>query len=650
MSKSTIFRELILKVVIPVCLGFCVLAVFSYIHTKNLLLEAHSEKNLLLTNKIRHYLEFQDIALDAHEELLENMMKEYSHALVDNYFYSTQHIENADLNKIRLELGMNPVLDDIYIINRDGIVVNTTFKQDFGLNFFDFGEDHKNYLIEIFNEGEFVSERFTIEAKTNRLKKYTYQPTNDGKYIIEIGKYSFKADEIIETFKSYINNIAIENQSIANINLFIGADNPFSFNQGVKVKTGHEELLRDIFNTQTSKTIAYTENEKKLLAEYYYLDMRNTYLYKGMVVNIISDRSIEQRTLENELLKNILLFSLTIIVITYLIYRKSRNLSTPIKKLADHVSGISEGNYGSRIEIEGTSEVAELATRFNEMIEKIELRDKLNQEQHNKIEKQKEELIRINHELERLSIVASKTDNAIAIYDIDRTLTWINEGFVKLYGYTFNEVLHNIGSTLEEINNDPDVVNYFKICVRTKQSVNFESEATTKSAVKIWVHTTLTPILDSNNRVTHLISIDSNVTTIKQIENKLKEKNKDITDSINYAKKLQDAILPDSENIKNSFDESFVLLKPKSIVSGDFFWHMQQDDLIIVAAADCTGHGIPGAFMSIIGNYLLNQIIINGKIYDPGSILYQLRKDLYVSLKHRLHQPIQRDGIDIALC
>ncbi len=128
----------------------------------------------------------------------------------------------------------------------------------------------------------------------------------------------------------------------------------------------------------------------------------------------------------------------------------------------------------------------------------------------------------------------------------------------------------------------------------------------------------------------------------------ISEKNKDISDSINYAKKIQDAILPSIMDIKKVFPESFVLSIPKDVVSGDFYWFAQQDHLKLFVIADCTGHGVPGAFMSIIGNTLLNNIVIERKIYRPDLILNELRRDIIKSLKQG-EGSSSKDGMDISL-
>lgn len=130
----------------------------------------------------------------------------------------------------------------------------------------------------------------------------------------------------------------------------------------------------------------------------------------------------------------------------------------------------------------------------------------------------------------------------------------------------------------------------------------------------------------------------------------VEEKNKNITESIDYAQRIQSAILPERDYIKSLFDDYFVYYQPKEIVSGDFYWFGQKNDKIIFAAIDCTGHGVPGALMSMIGNSLMNEII-NGKgIVEPDAILNQLREDIIYALKQKDAPESQKDGMDIALC
>ncbi len=130
----------------------------------------------------------------------------------------------------------------------------------------------------------------------------------------------------------------------------------------------------------------------------------------------------------------------------------------------------------------------------------------------------------------------------------------------------------------------------------------------------------------------------------------LAEKNKDITSSIQYAKRIQLAILPTLDQIYKYFPESFVLYKPKDIVSGDFYWFGVKGGIKIIAAVDCTGHGVPGAFMSMIGHNLLNQIISENGIIQPDQILNALHNGVQAALKQGTNVVDTSDGMDVALC
>lgn len=130
----------------------------------------------------------------------------------------------------------------------------------------------------------------------------------------------------------------------------------------------------------------------------------------------------------------------------------------------------------------------------------------------------------------------------------------------------------------------------------------------------------------------------------------LAQKNTEITDSIKYAKHIQEAILPPHEEMKKLLPDSFVLYKPKDIVSGDFYWVEQWGNHTLVAAVDCTGHGVPGAFMSIVGYNLLSQAVNNLGLTRPSLILNALNKGV-TSMLHQKHETsANKDGMDIALC
>ncbi|MBD0258777.1 MAG: tetratricopeptide repeat protein [Cytophagales bacterium] len=124
-----------------------------------------------------------------------------------------------------------------------------------------------------------------------------------------------------------------------------------------------------------------------------------------------------------------------------------------------------------------------------------------------------------------------------------------------------------------------------------------------------------------------------------------------ITDSIRYAKRIQEALSPEAAGLQERLAGLFVLFKPRDIVSGDFFWHYAEGDLTVLAAVDCTGHGVPGAFMTVLGNTLLNQVVAEGKVFEPHRVLAAMDEKLAAALGHQgTGQQRPSDGMDVALC
>lgn len=143
---------------------------------------------------------------------------------------------------------------------------------------------------------------------------------------------------------------------------------------------------------------------------------------------------------------------------------------------------------------------------------------------------------------------------------------------------------------------------------------------------------------------------------VESINTQLEEKNgiieianKNITDSINYAKKIQEAILPKPTKIDELAENVSILFIPKDVVSGDFYWFERVEHQLIIAAADCTGHGVPGAFMSMLGINNLNQIVLENKITSPDKILFELNNSIKKTLKQDDFDSESKDGMDISL-
>ena len=144
--------------------------------------------------------------------------------------------------------------------------------------------------------------------------------------------------------------------------------------------------------------------------------------------------------------------------------------------------------------------------------------------------------------------------------------------------------------------------------------------------------------------------IENKNTILNETYQLLAIKNKDITDSLKYARNIQQAILPDKETVKKLLPDSFILFIPKDYVSGDFYWVEENWGKTYFAAADCTGHGVPGAFMSIVGYNLLNKAINENYLFKPSDILSYISKGFQDTIRKHNKEYFLKAGMDIALC
>jgi serine phosphatase RsbU (regulator of sigma subunit) len=168
-----------------------------------------------------------------------------------------------------------------------------------------------------------------------------------------------------------------------------------------------------------------------------------------------------------------------------------------------------------------------------------------------------------------------------------------------------------------------------------KEKVEVEKGVVDEKLKKLWTATT---------------ALQKEKEEITLLKNDIEIKHKEVIDSVTYAKRIQEAILPSQQEIKSRLPESFILFQPKNIVSGDFFWFFEKDNDIIIAAVDCTGHGVPGAFMSMIGYTILNEIVKEKGITAPDQILNMLNNEVNISLRQTKEGSESRDGMDIVIC
>jgi PAS domain S-box-containing protein len=257
------------------------------------------------------------------------------------------------------------------------------------------------------------------------------------------------------------------------------------------------------------------------------------------------------------------------------------------------------------------------------------------------------EQVKSEIEISRLSIVAEKMNEAVVITDEQGKVEYYNYGLVRNSGYSeeefkveFKDFMHlqKLASRFDI----QDVIDGFKT---DDTPILYDSQHVKKDGSTMWTAASLSPVYDEQNNLSKIIVVYTDIDERKEFTNELSEKNKEITDSINYAKMIQDALLPSESILKNAFKDYFILFKPKDIVSGDFYLFEELGDYCIVVLADCTGHGVPGAFMSMMGSNFLTNIIMDKGITSTKKALAILDEKVKGALESENHS--SRDGMDI---
>ncbi len=219
--------------------------------------------------------------------------------------------------------------------------------------------------------------------------------------------------------------------------------------------------------------------------------------------------------------------------------------------------------------------------------------------------------------------------------------------------YTGVKKSNLIRRTLEEVGIEATISRVFKTTIEKiafkpeKLETEFEFESNIGHR---FMQLNAIPEFSEDGDLETVLLVAHDITEQKKIEAEIIDKNKKINDSINYAQRIQKAILPDNKLIHEYLPNSFILYKPRDVVSGDFPWFFKKGDDIYIAAVDCTGHGVPGALLSFIGYFLLNNIVDHDREFTAGEVLDKLHEEVRTTLKQDQEGANARDGMDIALC
>jgi len=250
----------------------------------------------------------------------------------------------------------------------------------------------------------------------------------------------------------------------------------------------------------------------------------------------------------------------------------------------------------------------------------------------------------------QMQALSENSPDLITRLDLGGNFFYINP---VIENYTGREPQHYLNKQMDEVSLNQEIVSQWHDILRevenTQEKSSSEMDFPSELGDRI-MQVNAIPEFNQEESLESVLVVSHDITERKLIELEIQSKNKKITESINYAKRIQGAILPNNRVIRKMLPDSFILYKARDVVSGDFPWYMQVGDDIFIAAVDCTGHGVPGALISLIGYFLLNDIVRSRKIQDPGQILDQLDEGVTMTLRQDQANSRTKDGMDIALC
>ncbi len=519
-TKRTILRQLLVNILVPVLLIFSIVFYLTYQYNLD-----KAEGDILnqkknIVEETRNLIEYYDFSMQTHEKAINAYLEEKSLALEEQI--RKYDLEDAPLNEIQLELGMDTSDQEVYLIDKRCKIINTTYKPDLGLDFSKIDKSFLTFFSNVFKGKSFQADRFGLEISTGRIRKYTYFPVNRQNYIIELGIYSKEADQFKNLLLKKIKSLNHRYQSINDVTLYVGVKNIVD----VTIKDSASALAYlQCINTEKPVSIDADDlsTSGKERKEFTYLPVADAALYSGYVLEMQTNDLVYQKLLSDLFIRFSISFLAAILVIASVVYIRSRKITRPLAVLAEQTKGITTENLGQHIAISGSKELYELAASFNSMMDKL------------------------RHSYENLE------DKVV-----ERT---------------------------QELNEQKQLVEH---------------------------------------------------------------KNHEIVESIQYARFIQQALLPLESEIQDSFDENaFVYYAPKDIIAGDFFWFEKRNNLSWFAVADCTGHGVPGAMVSVLCINALAQSLAANTHQSTGELLDRVRELVVQTLTKEARSV--KDGMDISL-
>jgi PAS domain S-box-containing protein len=449
-----------------------------------------------------------------------------------------------------------------------------------------------------------------ISSKTDDLSNHFLYHELKGEYFFANYEFNGAENEFVKAYSvaKELKDLKLRMESLDKlVSLYEGFND---YRRAFKYQTEHHNLKDSLNNAQNYLLMSRIELQEEFDEKTGIQDRQNK------IKDQLQQVEISQQKRISGYLLLVLIFLMVFGISAYVIYKqKLRNARIQ----ASHRQEILLKNEALRMQMEEDREKTEL----------IEFIDKQN---------------------EILSLVAKETNNAVFIIQPDGTIDWVNEAFERISGFSLAEYKRTRGAKIQDASFSETIKRDFNDCVYTKKPVSYISKSYTKDNEAVWIHTTLTPVLNNENEVERLIAIDSDITKIKLAQDVIDLKNQEITSSLEYASRIQSSILPLKSEMDSLFVDYFIINMPQNIVSGDFYWVNRKNGQVLAVVGDSTGHGVPGAFMSLLGISSLQEIVYKMENLEPALILEKLRERVIYLLHYGNSEYSASESWDMAIC
>lgn len=336
-SHKNIFRQLWKTILIPFSLMLLVACVVSVLFSISNRQKYQEKMQSNINSELRSFVELQYFSLSVIEAPLNEKIRMICETLRDGALSNTSDIENVDLYKVMAEEGLDTATIDLYVINRNGVIVNSTEKNDLFLDFATFGDNHIAYLNKCFSNHEFGAPRFFFDSKVKRYRKYALMPTNDGKYMIEVGSFSHLADEVYSYSESFFQRKISEYYHVTDIAQFMLSTKPKTFDLSKSFPISHYPYLYRIENER--EVSISDEDDSGTRYSYLYMDYSSDGINKGIIIGVKYDFS-DSRQIANILFTQqtawvfiIVIFSL--VLVYFSVMKVDKSLNTFVNKVDD---------------------------------------------------------------------------------------------------------------------------------------------------------------------------------------------------------------------------------------------------------------------------------------------------------------------------